>query len=173
MKPNSCTGIPMERQQQLIDAITANPRQSFVFAGFGGAGKTTLMRYQRSLLGPADVGTVFMLASEWQQSITDYACGRFKAGLKPYNADFVKRVPEVVFFLDDVDKLKGSEFCDQEFFSLIDAFNDKPSHCLVMSTNLSEGEFRARFGDSITWRVLKKCTWVEMSRDLLPRHSRG
>ena len=118
------------------------------------------MKYQRSLLLP-DEGVVFMLATTWQKSITDYACGRL-GRLKPYDANFVQRVDSVVFFLDDVDKLKGSEFCDSEFFSFADAFDDQPSKHLVMSTNLDKEEFRVRFGPSITWRVLKHCTWVEM-----------
>jgi len=70
----------------------------------------------------------------------------------------------MVFFLDDVDKLRGTEFCDLEFFSLVDTFVDNPNHYLVMSTNLNKDEFRARFGDSIMWRVLKICTWVEMKQ---------
>ena len=165
MKPDSCTGVPLERQQQIIDAITANPRQSFVFSGFGGAGKTTLMRYQQSLLQGLDVAVFFTTAISWQQSITDYACGRNEAGRKPHDAGLVRRAHfNLALLLDDVDKLKGSDFCNQEFFDLMDAFNDQPDKLLIMSTNLNKTEFSARFGDSISWRVLKKCTWVEMSR---------
>jgi hypothetical protein len=169
IQPSAVTGVPLERQQFLIDTITSTPLRSFVFSGFGGAGKTTLMRYQKSLLPKSspEGGSIFITAMEWQKSITDFACGRMEAGRQPWDgATIAKRTRGlwVVFFLDDVDKLRGTEFCEVEFFSLIDTFVDNPNHYLVMSTNLSKDEFRARFGDSIMWRVLKICTWVEMNR---------
>jgi len=86
IQPNSVTGVPLERQQFLIDTITSNPLRSFVFSGFGGAGKTTLMQYQKSLLpesGPQG-GSIFATAMEWQKTITDYACGRMEAGRQPW-----------------------------------------------------------------------------------------
>jgi len=70
-------------------------------------------------------------------------------------------------FMDDLDKISGSEFIRLQLFDLLNAVcaQRTPSTQLVLTTNMRKDEFTKFFGDAIAWRVFQHCLWVPMERE--------
>jgi ABC-type Fe3+/spermidine/putrescine transport system ATPase subunit len=171
LQPSVETGVPVTRQQKILDAITANPLSSYVFSGPPGVGKTTMLREVERLARAAclkNFGVFSRTAMQYQRDVTAASRGeRVYALIKPSDFDIcAAHKIKFAVFLDDVDKISGSEFIRLQLFELIDTVvqTRTPTTQLVLSTNMRKDEFAKFFGDAIAWRVFKYCAWVQMER---------
>jgi hypothetical protein len=169
LQPSANTGVPIARQQTILDSINANPLGSYVFSGAPGVGKTTFSRELERLARaacPKNFAVYSKTAMQHQQDATAVARGEYVPGLvKPSVLDNPHGIRWAVF-LDDVDKFSGSEFIRTNVFALLNAICDdrKLPVQLCLTTNMSKPEFNKFFNDTIGWRIAKHCHWVSIER---------
>ncbi len=165
------TGVAVARQRKILDAITASPLGSYVFSGPPGVGKTTIMREVERLARIAcwkNFGVYSRTAMQYQREATAAARGEQTRFVSPQTViDSAAQQIRWSFFLDDIDKLTGSEFIRLQLFELVDVMcaQRNPPTQLCMTTNMRKDEFKKYFGDAIAWRVQKHCLWVPMERE--------
>jgi chromosomal replication initiation ATPase DnaA len=172
LTPSALTGVPEKRQQQILEHLKANPLSSYVFSGAPGVGKTTFMRELQRLSWDAqwkNHAVYAKTATQYQADATATARGEAVRGfVRPQHFhDFARQGIRYSVFLDDVDKITGTEFIRKEFFALVDsAIQERtPSTQLALTTNMTLPEFAKFFGDAITWRIRKYCAWVPVVRE--------
>jgi len=172
LQPYVESGVPVARQQKILDTINANPLGSYVFSGPPGVGKTTLMREVERLARAAcskNHGVYSSTAMKYQKDATAVARGESVYGfMRPSTVlNLVDLRFRCSVFLDDMDKVSCSEFIRLQLFEFIDTICTErtPPTQLVMSTNMNRTEFSKFFGDAIAWRVFKHCVWVPMERE--------
>jgi DNA polymerase III delta prime subunit len=172
LQPFVDSGVPLARQIKILAHIRANPLGSYVFSGPPGVGKTTMLR-EVERLARADQWKNFAVysrtAAQYQREVTAAARGERVPGLvSPWlvtsAADMGLRW---AVFLDDLDKVSGSEFIRLQLFELVNAVCEvrTPSTQLVLTTNMRKPEFEKFFGDAVAWRIFKHCHWVPMERE--------
>lgn len=171
LQPTNVTGVSIERQEKILALIRSNPLGSFVFSGAPGVGKTTLLRElercSRAAL-PVNHPVYFTTMMQFQRDTTAKS-----RGIVAYSvtAESVRNAPawggKTAVLFDDFDKLKDSEFIRLHVFDVVDAVVDTNAQ-LALSTNMNRAEFSRFFADTIAWRVLKHCTWVEIAREAAP-----
>jgi GTPase SAR1 family protein len=168
LKPCTSTGVPLARQQQILEALKSNPLGSFAFTGAPGVGKSTLARELVRLSHDAEYinhGFLVRTGAQYQEDATRVARGERVSGfIRP--SDIALPIVRWTIFLDDVDKVTGTEFIRKELFNLIDASvqEKKLTTQVIITTNMSKPEFAKYFGDHIHWRLAKHCTWVAVER---------
>jgi DNA polymerase III delta prime subunit len=169
LQPSLETGVPVARQQKILEAVRANPLGSYVFSGPPGVGKTTMMREAERLARAAlwkNHCVYSATVMKYQRDATSQARGI--EGLTVVKPEWFETGWKIQFsvFLDDADKVTGTEFIRLQLFGLIDAIVQPrtPTPQLVLSTNMRKDEFSKFFGDAIAWRVFKHCMWVSMER---------
>src|SRR6266404_2147681 len=113
LQPSVETGVPVVRQQKILDSITANPLGSYVFSGPPGVGKTTMLREVERLARVTcwkNFGVFSRTAMQYQRDVTAAARGERVYGLiKPTDFDIcAAHKIKFAVFLDDVDKISGS-----------------------------------------------------------------
>jgi DNA replication protein DnaC len=170
LKPFGGTGVPLDRQWKILESIRSNPLGSYIFSGPPGTGKTTLLHGVERLARAACLknhSVYSKTAAAYQRDATAQARGDESVTVvksKWFETDW-----KIQFsvFLDDVDKITGSEFIRVQLHELIDAVVQPrtPTTQLVLSTNMRKDEFGKFFGDAIAWRVFKHCMWVAMERE--------
>jgi hypothetical protein len=173
LTPSSFTGVSLERQQQILEHIKAHPLGSYVFSGAPGVGKTTFMRELQRLSWEAQWKNHAVYAktgTQFQHDATAAARGERVAGgfVRPQELDAAQGWGiRWSIFLDDLDKISGSEFIRKELFGLSDAViqERKMTTQLVITTNMRKSEFAKYFGDHICWRVERHCHWVTVERE--------
>jgi len=170
LKPFGGTGVPLDRQWKILDTIKANPLGSYVFSGPPGVGKTTLLHGVERLARaacPKNHSVYSKTAAAYQRDATAQARG--VEGLTVVKSAWFETDWPIRFsiFLDDLDKITGSEFIRVQLHELIDAVVKPrtPAAQLCLTTNMRKDEFGKFFGDAIAWRVFKHCVWVPMERD--------
>jgi len=171
LQPFLKTGVALARQEQILKAIQADPLGSYVFSGPAGVGKTMLFRELQVLARaacPKNFAIYAKTATQYQGEMTRSARGERVPGLFRTSAlsDSAHGIKWAVF-LDDIDKVSGSEFIHRELLDLFDAVCTQrtPSTQLVLTTNMSKAEFKKFFGDAIERRVTAQCLWVSMERE--------
>jgi chromosomal replication initiation ATPase DnaA len=171
LKPFLKTGVALARQEKIIQTITANPMGSYVFSGAPGAGKTTMMR-GLELLARAhrhkNYAVYSKTAMQYQDDVIRLSRGeRVQGFVKP--SVFSDNAHGILWavYLDDIDKISGSEFVMLQLFGLLNAVCDERNQPaqLVLTTNMNKVEFKKFFGDAIAWRVFQQCLWVSMERE--------
>ena len=169
LEPSAATGVPIERQQVILAAIRENPLGSYVFSVAPGVGKTTLLKELEQCSRAAlwkNHGVFFSGMREFQRSLTAKSRGEGVSGLT--TAASLRRGPSISLrwsvFLDDFDKITGTEFARLELLDFVDAVVETNAQ-LALTTNMNKAEFGKFFADTIAWRVLKHCTWIEMARE--------
>jgi DNA replication protein DnaC len=171
LAPTTETGVSIERQESLLAYIRENPLASYVFSGPPGVGKTTLLkevvRCAREAQ-PKNFAVYFETMPKFQRDTTATARGEYVKGL--VNAHCIVQDRHWVkwgIFLDDFDKVSGSEFIRLQLFDLVDTAIQHKTQ-LSLSTNMSKSEFLKFFGDHIAWRIFKHCVWAELAREPEP-----
>jgi DNA polymerase III delta prime subunit len=165
------SGVPVDRQEKLLQHVVANPLDSYVFSGPPGVGKTTLMneveRLARKARGHKNHYVYSRTATRYQRDATAYVMGDRRVSVVKAE-DFEIGLTGIQFsiFLDDLDKITGSEFIQLQLHDLIDTIVKprKPANQLVITTNMRKDEVAKFFGGAIYWRVHKYCHWVALER---------
>jgi len=111
-------------------------------------------------------------ATQYQREVTAAARGERVTVVKPDSLDNGWGIRWSIF-IDDFDKVTGTEFIRIQLHDLIDAIVKPrtPSTQLVLSTNMNKAEFSKFFGDAIAWRVFQHCHWVAMEREGYGNHA--
>jgi hypothetical protein len=172
--------ISPERRKQLREGILDRPERSYLLSGPSRYGKTRMMEelFERTPFTKArQHSQCFLNAKEWQDSMTDAANGRYHSptwgntkesdGSNVYPLVSPRNLAagqmgdvKAAVFIDDIDKLKGSDFINGEFWALLEVIM-RQKHQLVLSTNLDKEQFYAHFGRTIAGRIIEHCVWVE------------
>ena len=158
---NTFAGLSTARRTAIHNAVLGNPERSYIFSGPGGIGKTELSKAQYRLL-PKPYRYA-MTAESWQEDMTAAANGRGEwpvlssqymrdAGPSPW-----------YFFLDDIDKIKLSEFIEPQFKSFLDTVIRRGDQLVLTTSILTKPELYKKFGDQISRRILQHCAWVSFS----------
>jgi DNA replication protein DnaC len=169
LEPSNKTGVSLARQEKILAHIRSNPLDSYVFSGAPGVGKTTLLREcerQARIARPKNFPVYAKTMPEFQRDTTAAARGEYVRGLvKPESlAQDSSCGCRWGIFLDDFDKVSGSEFIRLLLFNFVNSIYVTKTQ-LVLSTNMSKLEFAKFFGDAVSWRIQEHCNWVELVRD--------
>jgi DNA replication protein DnaC len=173
-KDNSSKGLELRLalQDNEIEHLRKNSLKSYFFVGPAGSSKTTfitaLYRHAleenvESLRDPFKENVKFIwrvdaqnLLEQFQTKSTDNTAPepdvtkpkldhlRKKYGVKP------------VVILEEIDKLKASKFRLDKLFDVIDGVYENEG-TLILSSNLTVGEFEEAFGEPIYRRVKEMC----------------
>jgi hypothetical protein len=173
LQPNSKNRLPLERQQEVLDAVRSHPLGSYAFFGPAGTGKTTVsVGLYRRALG-------FALKAFWQKrphdNPTNHAWNNFglwrvsaKTLLEDFHRESMhdkdlrtgKEIHPVVdrakikhikrmgltprLFIEEIDKVRYTEFKMNALWEIFDAAYENNVQ-LVFNTNLMPGEFFSQF----------------------------
>lgn len=171
LTPHVDTGVPVARQKKILAHVKQNPLSSYVFSGPPGVGKTTLMREVERLAHETcwkNRAVYSKTAMQYQSDATAAARGERVTVFKGSSIDNCYEWNiRVGIFLDDVDKVTGSEFIRLQLFDLLNAATQErtPPVQLVLTTNMRKPEFIKFFGDAVAWRITKHCLWVPLERE--------
>jgi DNA replication protein DnaC len=175
LNPSTRTGVAIERQEKILAYVAENPLASYVFSGAPGVGKTTLLKEverRARIARPRNFPVYSETMTKFQHDTTSAARGERIVGLVRANSILTdaKIGCKWGIFLDDFDKVSGSEFIRLHIFEVLNNVAETNSQ-LVLSTNLSKLEFTRFFGDHVAWRVFGHCKWVEMLREQTPANA--
>jgi ATPase subunit of ABC transporter with duplicated ATPase domains len=147
---NEYPGMSIERRKHLNQAIFAKRTLNYLFLGPGGAGKTTMLRALADLAQIDGREALLTTGMRWENDLraNSYADFEHKQILPLSEEGLEGRSPLFIGF-DEVDKMSPWAF--NAFHALIDAII-KGGHQLVMTTNLTQAEFKDKFGGSLIWR---------------------
>jgi DNA replication protein DnaC len=165
--PNSVTGVSLDRQEEVIRMIRDNPFDSFLFEGLAGVGKSTMAReIIRTAHTKAQVNFAVYSRSavQWQQEATQWALTgqpQLAQSIVPA-VGWLQRVRWLVH-IDDLDKLRGTEFIQTTFHDLIDTIVVHNAQ-FVATTNMTRAELKGFLGDAVYRRIDQHCRWVKLAR---------
>jgi DNA replication protein DnaC len=168
IQPNSITGISLERQEKILALIREKPIGSYVFSGPPGTGKTTFLMEQvrcARIALPKNFAVYCEPMPKFQRDTTAKERGERVTGLvSPHCLVNDRHWVKWGIFLDDFDKINGTQFITVKLFDLVDTIATTKT-IFSMTTNMSKKEFGKFFGGHIERRVLQHCTWIELNRE--------
>lgn len=168
---NEYPGLSIVRRTELNQVILGNPTRNYILSGAGGLGKTTML-YALAQLAHIDGKQVLMTSGmKWESDLRQNTFSDFEdKQVLPISAEGLESCRPLFVGFDEVDKLKGSKFVLDPLHALIGEIISG-RHQLVMTTNLSQQEFKETLGESLAWRLLLKpennnrgglgCIWAE------------
>ena len=189
--PSTKSCVPLERQQQVIDALRANPGAGYAFFGKPSTGKTamTTALYAEALWryvntddpDPANARKnrckyfpIWRLSTKrLLDEHTEWATRRFDRD----DEGFAVVDPPTVtaekiayvrgkgrtprLFLEEIDKVKETESRRANLFEILNAMQQNQGQ-LVINSNYRLEEFGKMFGDDLMWRITDICAVVDL-----------
>jgi len=184
LQPSHAARLPLEEQSKLIEEMKAHPLDGWAFFTPAGFGKTTcsyvlykqaiaanLKQWLPARLDDLNLGALWNFSDGtpriyvWRKSVPDLLQQHFSM----FNGEDVKpditveKIEEAVkrgftprVFLEEIDKIKLSEFSINQMFRIFDAL-DRHKGQIVLDTNMSKAEFIAAYGEPIARRVKENC----------------
>jgi DNA replication protein DnaC len=180
LQPSDKSALSLEQQADIIKLIQAKPGAGYAFFGPPGTSKTTfcVALYERTLRARIervgvrtrfhdhhDNGTYVwrITAKELLDQFRRYECG--SSDVQPLvtrrrinSAITEGRSPRL--FLEEIDKVKGTDFKLNALFEVIDALYEQQGQ-LVLNSNFTPQEFSLAFGSDIERRITEMCTVVD------------
>lgn len=166
-KLNRLTAQPWahESQAAVIEYLKAHPRESYLFCGRNGSGKT---HFCWALLRAALCSRRRVRAALLSELIDQYREWEFsKEGRPTVLPAQLKSSEPYTVFLDEFDKANATEYASRKLFELLNAARDYEQQLLI-ATNKTWEELQQRwskidpvYGDSIMKRV-EECRVIEM-----------
>jgi hypothetical protein len=182
LQPSPKSRLSLAEQATLYDELRANPNSGWAFFAPAGYSKTTcsyaLYKYALAdnMKRCHQTGkSEFVLHTNgrpapqcyvWRKSVPDLLQQHFthmddrnapKPGITVEKIERAKRdgiTPRV--FLEEIDKIKPSEFATNQLFRIFDAI-DRHRGQIVLDTNFSRQQFLDTFGEPIYRRVKENC----------------
>jgi hypothetical protein len=153
--------ISIERQQRVIDTIKFNPLAGYLFFGPTGVGKTHLLY---SLANEAVYARRHVIAASASTIIKSAREAEFNKSFAPiidfdligeYTGRDVANSGILHIFIDELDKIKLSEWSQLLMFDLINMAYDNPDTIKIsITSNLSPKSFEENYGAAF-YRKLK------------------
>jgi hypothetical protein len=183
LEPSERSMLPLDYQADLLKEMREHPDDSYAFFGPAGTSKTTFSAalYRRALFTDMRERYIkgeplFTNTACWRvtvKQLTDEAVAfatfrEFKDEdglLHRAKEPTVSRRKIVAvkqkghrprLFLEEIDKMKGSEFKQQELFDVLNGLYEADGQ-LVMNTNMTPEEFSNEFGAAFERRIAEMC----------------
>ncbi len=162
---NNFGKLSPEKRTQINSYVISNPDKSYIFSGPAGIGKTYLSKILFQGIRKDSYNRKFgMAAEEWQNDITSAANGREE--FPPLSSQYLRTEPEFIkwhLFLDDIDKIKLTEFIEPQFKSLIDTVIRRDDQLVLTTSLMTRVDLLKKLGDQLGRRILGRCTWVSFT----------
>jgi DNA replication protein DnaC len=143
----------MDRQQKVIEIIQSDPLGGYLFFGPTGVGKTHLMYALVDHAIRAGRRTVAMTCSQFIKMSRDSEFNKEETPLLDqdlisiYTASEEPMGKTLHVFLDEMDKIKLSEYSQLLLFDLVNAAYDYPNRIkITITSNLPPVDFEQAFG---------------------------
>lgn len=158
---NTFAGLSTARRTEINLTILNNPSISCVFSGSGGIGKTELSKAQYRLL--PSTRRYAMTAESWQEDMT--AASRGNGEWPVLSSQYFRDASPTPWhlFLDDIDKIKLTEFIEPQFKSFLDSVIRRGDQLVLTTSILTKADLYKKFGDQIARRILQHCAWVSFT----------
>jgi hypothetical protein len=189
LKPYGKSTLSTERQQEVINALKANPEGSYAFFGPPGTSKTTwttalyadllwktcMREDYRRVFPVRRISTKLMLDqhTDWTMHKHD-PDDEFKPMLMEpeVSSEKIKAASDsggkFHLFLEEIDKIKETEVRRANLFEILNSLHDNYGQ-LVVNSNLTFNEFSNVFGADFSRRIRDICAII----DLFPPKERG
>jgi DNA replication protein DnaC len=151
---NDYPGLSTERRTTLNTAILGNPTGNYILSGSGGIGKSTMLAALAQIATVNGKRALVTSGMDWEATVRSNSYADFSDKQQlAISAEGLRNSRPCFIGFDEIDKITKSEFLLNHLHALIDAAISG-HHQLVITTNLSQEEFKAMFGDSLVWRLL-------------------
>jgi len=165
-------GLSKERRTALNSAILGHPTGNYILSGSGGIGKTTMLRALAHIAQVNGKRALVTSGMDWESTVRRNAYADFSDKQQlAISAEGLQNSRPCFIGFDEIDKITKSEFLLNHLHALIDAAISG-HHQIVITTNLSQEDFKIMFGDSLVWRLLLApsgnrgglgCKWADFS----------
>jgi hypothetical protein len=175
LQPHPASLVPVERQEEVIAALKANPLKSYAIFGPAGAGKTvfatalfsTMLYHQ--YMRPHPRWNWFPVRRISAKALLDqhshWVKGRHSEKLVPEVtsrkiAEATKKGQTYCLFLED---MNGEDSAARRA-ALLDVLNTLHENegQLVITSSLTVPEFRRQYGENLFWRIAQRGTVIDL-----------
>jgi DNA replication protein DnaC len=146
--------ISLDRQAKVIDTISKDPLAGYLFLGPTGVGKTYILY---TLANEAvDIGR-HVIASTASRIIKSVRDSEFNKEVIPIiDRDSILEYNKVSIFIDELDKIKLTEYSQLILFDLVNLIYDNPDKIVIsITSNLPPRAFEDNYGSAF-FRKLKE-----------------
>jgi len=167
---NDYPGLSIARRTWINTTVLNNPTDNYVFSGPGGIGKSFLAAALGDIARESGRTVLHTSGQEWEAEMRRNASASFdNKQLMAVSALSLRRSQPCLIIFDEIYRVSKTQFVLDALLSVLDAVK-AGGHQLVLTSNLSQSEFRFAMGDSIYWRIYKKadgkfggigCKWAD------------